>query len=123
MVECRRRRAVVNRLRLLLEARQLPPQIGNQHVGEVVGEAASHDDPERREVLAVLREGVGRDLPATLAQRVRDIEDREVVDVVPQLEREYRQFVAARDQLEWPELGDLRREPRRDVAGVACTLR
>ena len=64
---------------------------------------------QRGEVLAVLREGVRRDLPAALAQRVRDVEDREVLDLVLHLEREDRQLVSARDQLERADLLDLAR--------------
>ena len=85
-------------------------------------EAVPDDDAERREVLPVLREGVGGELPAALAQRVRDVEDGEVLDPVLQLEGEHRQLVAPRDQLERPELGDLRRQPRGDVARVALHL-
>ena len=44
---------------------------------------APDDDPQRGEVRAVLRERVGGHLPAALAQRVRDVEDREVVDRRP----------------------------------------
>ena len=43
---------------------------------------APDDDPQRREVRAVRRERVRGHLPAALAQRVRDVEDGEVVDVV-----------------------------------------
>ena len=63
-------------------------------------EAAAGHDAQRREVLAVRRERVRGHLPAALAHRVRDVEDREVVDVVAQREREHRQLVAPRDQLE-----------------------
>ena len=113
-----RGRPVVNGLRLLLEARQLPLRSATSRSARSWREAAPHDDPQRREVLPVLRERVRRDLPAALAQRVRDVEDGEVVDVVAQLEREHGQLVAVREQLERPELGDPRREPRRDVARV-----
>ena len=50
--------------------------------------------PQRREVGAVGREGVGGQQPAALAQGVRDVEDREVVDAVLELEGEHRQLVA-----------------------------
>ena len=73
---------VVDRLRLLLEPRQLPLEVGDEQVGHVVGEAAPDDDAQRGEVRAVLRERVGGHLPAALAQRVRDVEDGEVVDLV-----------------------------------------
>ena len=45
--------------------------------------------------VAVLRERVGGHQPAALAQRVRDVEDGEVVDAVVEREREHRQLVAA----------------------------
>lgn len=109
----------MHRLRLALEPWQLPPEVGEEHVCHIVCEAAPHDDPERGEVLAVLREGVRRHLPTALPERVGDVEDGEVVDPVPDFEREDRELVAAGDQLEWAELLDLAREPGRDVAGGA----
>ena len=78
----RPRRVVVRRARLLLQARELTLEVADQQVGHVVREAAPDDDPQRREVGPVGRERVGRDLPAAFAQRARDVEDGEVVDVV-----------------------------------------
>ena len=49
-------------------------QVGDQEVGEVAREAVAHDDAQRREVLAVLRERVRRHEPAPLAQALRDVE-------------------------------------------------
>ena len=102
--------------------RQLALDVAYEHVGEVVREALPHDDAQRGEVGAVGGEGVGRHLPAALAQGIRDVEDGEVVDVVLELECEDRQLVAARQQLERADLGDLRREARRDVprVGLNC---
>src|SRR5215211_2699178 len=116
------RRVVVHRLGLALEARQLALQVREQHVAQVVREAAPHDHAEGGEVLAVLRERVRRHLPAPLAERVRDVEDREVVDPVPHGEGEDRELVPARQQLEGPELLDLPRQPRGDVAGVSLDV-
>ena len=82
MVEGCCRRAVLDRCALLLEARQLPYQILDEQPGKVVAEAAPDDDSQSREILAVLRERVGRHLPAALAQRVRDVEHGEVLDLV-----------------------------------------
>ena len=44
---------VVHRRGLLLQAHQLALEVVEQHVGQVVGEAAPHDDAQRREVGAV----------------------------------------------------------------------
>ena len=83
-----------------------------------------HDDAQRGEVGPVLREGVGGHLPAALAQRVRDVEDGEVVDVVLEREREHRQLVAPRQQLERAELRDPRRRARVATSrAYPCTLR
>ena len=76
------RRGLVHRGGLLLELRQLPLDVVDQQVRHVVAEAALDHDAQHRQVLAVLREGVRREQPAALAQRVRDVEDREVVDPV-----------------------------------------
>ena len=103
-------------------ARQLSLDVPHEHVREVVGEAAPDDDPERREVFTIRRERVRGHLPAALPQRVRDVEDRVVLDVGPERERKHRQLVPAGDQLEGPELGDLRRQVRRDVTRVAVDL-
>ncbi len=67
-------------LGLALEARELALEVGDEHVGQVVREAAANDDAERGEIGAVLGERVGGDLPAALAKGVRDVEDRVVVD-------------------------------------------
>src|SRR5262245_20061055 len=83
---------VVNRLRLALEARQLALQVLDEQVGQVVREPAADDDAERRKVGPVLRKRIGRQLPAPLAHRVRDVEHRVVVDVVFELEREHGQL-------------------------------
>src|SRR5215218_2970064 len=82
VMEPRGVRPVVNRRRLLLEARQLTLQVAHEQVGQVVGEAAPDDDPEGGEILPVLREAVRGHLPATLAHGVRDVEDGEVVHLV-----------------------------------------
>ena len=72
----------------------------------------------------LLRERVGRDEPAALAQRAGDVEDREVVDAVAQREGEHRQLVSLREQLERAELRDQSRQARRDLARVGvCTFR
>src|SRR5215218_3245789 len=113
------RRVVVHRLGLALEARQLPLEVREQHVRHVVGEAAPHHDSERSEVLAVLREGVRGHLPAPFAERVRDVEDGEVVDRVAHFEREDRQLVPSREQLERAELLDLTRQAGGDIPRVA----
>jgi hypothetical protein len=55
-----------------------------------MAEAPLDHHTQRRKVGALLREGVGRHEPATLPQRVRDVEDRVVLDVVDQREREDR---------------------------------
>jgi hypothetical protein len=73
-------RAVVQRALLSLEAGELPLEVGPQRVGHVVGEAPLDDDPESRQVGPLLRERVGGYEPAPLAQCIRDVEDREVVD-------------------------------------------
>jgi hypothetical protein len=39
-------RAVVDRLRLLLQPRQLALEIAHEQVGEVMGEAPPHDAPD-----------------------------------------------------------------------------
>ena len=95
----------------------------HEHVRHVVREPPPDDDAQRGEVGAVLGEGVRGHLPAALAQRVRDVEHGVVVDAVLQREGEDGQLVAARQELERPELGDPRREPRRDVAGVSLHRR
>jgi hypothetical protein len=55
-----------------------------------VAEAPLDHNTQRREVGALLREGVGRHEPATLPEGVRDVEDRVVLDVVGQREGEDR---------------------------------
>ena len=94
VVETGRARGVPNRRGLRLEVRQLPLDVLHEQVGHVVGEPELDDDAQRREVGAVGRERVGGHQPAALAQRARDVEDREVVDLVLELEREHRQLVA-----------------------------
>ena len=94
MVERGRAVAVVHRFPLLLQPGQLPLDVGEQHVREIVAEPASHHDAKSREVITVLRERVSRQLPAALTQRVRDVEDGEVVDRVLDREGEDRQLVA-----------------------------
>src|SRR3954454_13259289 len=69
VVEARGGRAVVDRLRLVLQPRQLSLQVVEEHVGDVVGEAALDDDAQGRQVLAVGREGVRRHEPAALPHR------------------------------------------------------
>src|SRR4029453_15449573 len=73
-------------------------------------------DTERREILAVLRERVRGHLPPALAKCVRDVEDREVHDVVSELEGEDGELVASRDQLEGAELADTGGEGRGAVS-------
>ena len=75
----------MHRHRLTLEPRQLPFQVGEEHVRHVVREATPHDDPQGGEILPVLGERVRRYLPAPLAECVRDVEDGEVLDVVTTL--------------------------------------
>ena len=112
-------RLVVDRRGLRLEPRKLPLEVGDEHVRHVVREAAPDDYAQRGEVGPVLRERVRRHLPAALAQRVRDVEDGVVLDLLLQREREHGKLVAARQELERPDLGDPPGEPRRDVARVS----
>src|SRR5262245_29148802 len=72
VVEVVGRRVRRERSRQLREVLRRGPDVGDQEVGEVAVEAVAHDDPERGEVLAVLREGVRGDEPALLAQDARD---------------------------------------------------
>ena len=104
--------------RLLLQARQLPLEIVDEHVGHVVREPTPDDHAQGGEVGPMLRERVRRNLPAALTHCVRDIENRVVLDLVLQRESEDRQLVSSRQELEGAHLGDLRREARGDVAGV-----
>src|SRR5450756_1407573 len=90
----------VERRRQLLQLLDLLAQVVEQHVGHVHRETAAHHDAQRRKVLTVLREGVGRHLPAALAQRRRDVEHGEVFDVVLEFEGEHRQLVTLREELE-----------------------
>jgi len=87
----------------------LGAQVAKQQIGDVHGEAAAHDDAQRRKVLTVLGERVGRHLPAALAQRRRHVEHRVVLHFVFELEGEHREFVALRQELERAHLGDRRR--------------
>ena len=87
-----------------------------------MGEAPLDDDAKRRQVLSVCGEGVGRDEPASLSQRARDVEDAEVVDFVPNLEGEHRQLVALREQLERSQLADLLCESHGDFTRVRLHL-
>ncbi len=91
-----------------LEPGELALDVGDEHVRQVVREAASNDDAQRREIGAVLGEGVRRYLPAALAQGVRHVEHRVVLDAVFQREREDGKLVAPREQLERADLGDPR---------------
>ena len=50
---------VVDGRRLRLETRELPLEVRDEQIGEVVREAVAHDDAECREVGAVLGERVG----------------------------------------------------------------
>src|SRR5450756_1443685 len=63
----------VPRRRQLLQLLDLLAQVAEQHVGHVHREPAAHHDAQRRKILTVLRERVGRHLPAALAQRRRDV--------------------------------------------------
>ena len=123
MVEGGGRVAVVDGRRLLLEPRQLTLQVVDQQVGQVLAEPTFDDDPQRREVLAVLRERVRRQEPAALAQGVGDVEDREVVDPVLEREGEDRQLVTLGQELEGPQLGDPPGEPVATSRAYACTRR
>ena len=67
-----------------------------------MAEALFDHHPERREVGAVLREGVRGDQPSALAERVRNVEDSEVVDLRGKREREDRQLVSAGQERERP---------------------
>src|SRR5262249_62258745 len=87
----------------------LPPEIAKEEIRHIVAEALPDDDPQRRQVGPVLRERVRGDLPAALPQGVGDVEDGEVVDPVREREREHRELVPLRKQLEGAEGGDLRR--------------
>src|SRR3954447_1455861 len=63
----------VNGLRLLLQPRQLPLEVLDQQVSEIVADALADDHPERGEVGAVLGERVGRHLPAPFTQSARHV--------------------------------------------------
>jgi hypothetical protein len=73
---------------------------------------------QRGQVGAVVGEGVGRDEPAALAERVGDVEDREVVDVVGDRKGKDGKLVTACEQLKWAKLLDLPRNARGDVPRV-----
>src|SRR3954454_12857175 len=122
VVEARRVRGVVYGGRLLLQTRQLPLQVVDEHVRDVVGKALLHDDAKRREILPIGRKGVSRNEPATLAHRARDVEDAEVVDLVSNLEGEHGELVSPRQQLKRPELFDLAGESYRNSARVCLPL-
>jgi hypothetical protein len=53
-----------------LEPRQLPLDVRDEQVGEMVSEAPPHDHAQGGKVLSVLRERVRGHLPAALAKRV-----------------------------------------------------
>ena len=91
-------------------------------VGEVVAEPPLDHDAQRGQVGAVGREGVRGQEPAALAEGVRDVEHRVIVDRGIELEGEHGQLVAACQELERAELLDLLRQPRRDLARVALHL-
>jgi hypothetical protein len=57
-------------------------QVGEQELGEVVGESVADHDAEHREVGAVFGEGVGGHQPAVFAQRGGDVEDGVAADVL-----------------------------------------
>src|SRR3954451_20287959 len=122
VVEARRVSAVVYGGRLLLQTWQLPLDVVDEHVRDVVRESALHDDAKRCQVLPIGGKRVGRNEPATLAQRARDVEDAEVVDLFSNLEGEHRQLVPLRQQLEWPDLFDLTCKPHRDVTRIRLHL-
>src|SRR5205809_4074988 len=88
LVVCERagRSLVVDRRWLLLQTWQLTLEVADKHRCHVVGKAASDDDPQRCEVGAVLGKRVRGHLPPALAQRVRHIEDCEVLDALGQRE-------------------------------------
>ena len=90
MVEAARAAAVVQGRGLPLQARELPLDVGDEQIGQVVTEAPFDHHTQRRKVGALLREGVGRHEPAALPEGVRDVEDRVVLDVVDQREVEDR---------------------------------
>src|SRR5262245_8438567 len=100
-------RRVVYGGRLALQAWEVAQNVLDEHVGHVVRAPSTDDEGERGEVGAFLGERVGRNLPASLAQCVRDVEDRVVVDLGLQREREDRQLVAVREEFEGPQLRDL----------------
>ena len=83
-----------------LEVGQLTLDVLDEQLRHVVGEAELDDHPQGREVGPVRGEGVGGQQPAALPQRVRDVEDGVVLDLVLELEGEHRQLVASGDQLE-----------------------
>src|SRR5262249_36412286 len=102
MCERRARGRVVHWSRLLQETWELPLEVARKHLGHVGGESAPDDHAQRREILAILREGVRGNLPAALAQGVRDVEDRDVLDTVVEREGEDGKLVAAGQQPERP---------------------
>jgi hypothetical protein len=89
------RGGLVHEFGLLLELRQLPFDVVDEQVGHIVAEAPLDHDPQRCEVLPIFRERVGRQEPPALAQPVRDVEDRVVVDSVGERECEERQLIDA----------------------------
>src|SRR5215217_5347601 len=101
-----RGRFVVRGRRLLLEALQQSFQVVQEHVGDVPTVAVPDHHPQRHEVLPVLGERVRWHLPAALAYPARDVEGREVVYLVADLEREDGELRAVGYELEGAELRD-----------------
>ena len=101
--------SLVQRGVLFLQARELALDVGDEKVGHVVTQAALDHHTQRTQVGPVLGERVRGHEPAALAERVRDVEDRVVLDVVVQREREDRQLGTAGDEPEGAELLDLAR--------------
>jgi hypothetical protein len=111
------------RLRVVLQDPHMQPEVIEQQVGQVHAEAVPDHDPHHRDIGQVVREGVGRHLPAAHPQPLGQVEHRVPGDVVTQPEREDRKVPALGEQLERAYLGDLAGQVQRDVlAGLLHPL-
>ncbi len=86
-----------------------PRQVVEQHGRHVAAEALAHHDAQDRHVLDLRRHGVGRHLPAALAELVGEVEDAEARTRLHP-EREHRNGAAVAQELEVPHRGDASRE-------------
>src|SRR2546430_4577857 len=95
----------MGRQRLLLQAREDSLEIVKQESAQVMAEAITNHDPQSCQVSAIGREGVGRDEPATLTQGRRHVKDREVLDLITQLESEDWKLAPISNQVKGAKLG------------------